>query len=234
MRGLTLFPIHPIFILMSLPFLPQWLYLNRGYTFWYHLITISYLLTRREWLRRFLIIQGTGVTLGWYAAMANDIYNNGRFAHILYMNMPTFMKTAMVDADGHVFYSYNSVFYMCISHILDTLLHPGIAYLLYKAHIRSGKNRKPITSWSVLIATFAVSRLWSLVHTHHNGMDIGAWYFGYDVYHIHDLDCWMPAYLTEGLFFASICVWKLSKTFGVHVKGIDSVQHHESAKQKTV
>ena len=206
---LLLWPLNPIVLIFIAPFLPNRLYLNRGYTVWYHLITLSYLLTNKEPLRRFLIMQGSAISLGWYAAMINDVCLHGRFAHMLYMNMPRFMKTAMVDETGHVFYTYNSVAYMAVSHVFDTFLHPGIVFLLYKAHCRAGGKFRDILSWNVIFATFAMSRLWSFVHTHHNQGEIGAWYFGYDVYHIHTLDCWMPAYITEGACIAAAIIYKV-------------------------
>lgn len=204
-----LWPLNPIVILSIAPLLPSQIYLNRGFTVWYHLITIIYLLTKKEPLRRFLIMQGTSISLGWYAAIINDFYLHGRFAHMLYMNMPTSMKIAMVDETGHVFYTYNSIIFMLLAHILDTCLHPGIVFLLYKSHCNEGGNFQDVFSWNIIIATFTVSRLWSVVHTHHNHGEIGAWYFGYDVYHLHDLDCWMPAYLMEGLFYAGAITYKM-------------------------
>ena len=120
------------------------------------------------------------------------------------------MKTAMVDQSGHVFYTCNSLFYMGISHVLDTLLHPGIAYLMYQSHRASGGALEEIITWNNIIATFVVSRLWSIIHTYHNTGEIGAWYFGYDVYHVHDLDLWMPAYLAEGTFLIGLIGYKLS------------------------
>jgi hypothetical protein len=221
-RKIRFWPVHPIFILIIAPFVPSSFYLNRGYTVWYNLTTIVYLLTNIEPLRRFLIVQGVGICAGWYAAMANDVISHGRFAHILYMNMPPSMKYEMVDASGNVFYTYNSLLYMGISHMLDTLLHPGIAYLLYKAHRKAGGTLDDVLSWKILGATQAMSRIWSIVHTKHNTGRIGAWYFGYDIYDLHDLDCWMPAYVAEIVMFTIMIGFKLLKNRNIkkqEVKG---------------
>lgn len=190
--------------------MPSWLYLNRGYTVWYHLLTIVYLLTKRESLRRFLILQGTGISLGWYAALVNDLYRHGRFAHILYMNMPAVLKDAMYDpTTDRVFYTSDSMTSMAVSHVLDTVLHPGIVYLLYQAHRSSGGTLDDVLSWKTMAATFVVSRVWSLVHTYYHHGAMKGWYFGYEVYHIHDLDSWMPAYVAEAVFLLSLVVYKL-------------------------
>lgn len=208
-------PVQPLFLFLALPFLPSSLFLNRGYTCYFHYITIIYLLTMKEPIRRFLIVQGTGITLGWYAAMMSDYYNSGRFAHILYMNMPPSLKHAMVDQTGHVFYSSSSKMYMLLSHILDTLLHPGIVYFLYKAHSKSGGTIDNVFATNVILATFMMSRFWSILHTYINGMEVSGWYFGHDVYHIHDLEGWRPAYIAEGLFYTAIVGYKLCFHFSV-------------------
>ena len=191
------------------PFLPTWLYLSRGYTVWYHLVTIIYLLTQQEFVRRFLILQGTGISLGWYAALINDYILHGRFGHILYMNMPSMLKSQMVNEHGHVFYTNASIKVMLFSHVLDTMFHPGIVFFLLRAHRASGKTILQVLSWNVLLATFAVSRLWSMVHTQYHHGKMGGWYFGYDVYHIHDLDSWMPAYIAEGVFLSCLSLYML-------------------------
>lgn len=208
---LLVWPIPPLAIVAIAPFLPSWLYLSRGYTVWYHLITILYMLTQKEPLRRFLILQGTGISLGWYAALLNDYIRHGRFAHILYMNMPSILKSQMVDTSGHVFYTRQSIVIMILSHVLDTILHPGIVYFLLRSHKASGKSLNQVLSWKVLLSTFAVSRLWSIVHTQYHHGAIGGWYFGYDVYHIHDLDSWMPAYIAEGVFLSCLSLYMLNQ-----------------------
>lgn len=215
-----LWPVHPICIALIAPFLPSSLYLNRGYTVWYHHFTVLYLLTNIEALRTFIIIQGSGICLGWWAAFANDFLRNGRFAHILYMNMPPSIKATMFDpAKNQVFYTDESMKWMAISHVLDTLLHPGIVVMLLKVHFAStpatdGKSNfmkrwAEIITWQNIVASFCVSRVWSIVHTYHNTGKAELWYFGYDVYHIHSLDSWLPAYIAEGAFLASLIIWKL-------------------------
>lgn len=203
-----LFPIHPLAVAAALPFLPTSMYINRGYTVWFHLIFIAYVLTRQPFLRKFLIIQGTGITLGWYAAIHNDLRLHGRFCHILYMNMPTVMKEVMVDQDGGIKSSPDALVMMALSHALDTLLHPGLVYLFWRSHKASGGTWKGIFTWDVIVATYAFSRLWSMVHTFVNDGVVGLWYCGYDVYHINDLDSWLPAYVAESLFYVGIVLYK--------------------------
>ena len=210
-KKLSLWPVHPIFILIAATCLPTKLYLSRGYTVWYNLMAGVYVLTKLEPIRRFIIVQGFGICVGWYAAMGNDVIYHGRFSHILYMNMPPSMKSMMVDKSSQVFYTYNSLIYMGISHVLDTFLHPGIAYILYKAHCKDGGTMEDLLSWEILASTFAMSRLWSFVHNYYHHGKIGAWYFGHDIYSLNDLDCWMVAYVAEGLAYFLMVMYKLSK-----------------------
>ena len=204
-----LFPIHPLALVAALPFLPTSMYINRGYTVWFHLVSVAYVLTRQPFLRKFLIIQGTGITLGWYAAIFNDLHLHGRFCHILYMNMPAVMKEIMVERDGGIKYSSDALAMMAVSHALDTLLHPGLVYLFWRSHKLSGGTLKSIFTWDVIVGTYALSRLWSIVHTFvNNDGVVGLWYCGYDVYHINDLDSWLPAYIAEALFYVGIVLYK--------------------------
>merc|ERR1719253_2528414 len=54
-------------VLALLPLLPRSCYLNRGYTVWV------------------LLLQGAGICLGWYAALAHDwLAADGAFGHTLY------------------------------------------------------------------------------------------------------------------------------------------------------
>jgi hypothetical protein len=126
------------------------------------------------------------------------------------MNMPLAMKKVMVDPHGQVLNTTESLAVMFVSHALDTLLHPGIVYLLWRAHSCSCPKKEMVT-WPVIISTFLTSRIWSAVHVYHNTREFGWWYFGHDVYHIHDLDSWLPAYLAEGLFHVMLVVYKLMK-----------------------
>lgn len=203
-------------------------YVNRGYTAWFHKLSIFYLLSNIEFLRRFLIVQGIGISLGWYSAAANDLYYHGRFCHILYMNMPDSMKAVMVDqVTGEIFTTTESLIMICISHALDTFLHPGLVYLFWRSHCdycshstssseqqqqqQQGKKdpwREAIT-WPVVISTFMLSRAWSCFHSYYNDGEFKLYYYGFDVYVLKDLDSWFPAYLAEGLFFIAITLYKV-------------------------
>jgi len=113
------------------------------------------------------------------------------------------------EFDGQVFYTKRSVIWMGISHAFDTLLHPGIVYMLLKSYLGAGRYLKDVISWTMIFATFCVSRSWSMLHTYHNTGKTRGWYFGYEVYHIHDLDSWMPAYVTEGIILLVLVVYKI-------------------------
>lgn len=222
----ALWPLHPLLAAAAFVlFLPSSYYLNAGFTVWFHNITVFYLLTDIEFLRRFLIVMGTSINLGWYAAVCSDLYRHGRFCHILYMNMPAPMKSAMVGGDGHVLYTPASLSMKIASHVLDTALHPGVVYALWRAHGRSrpssrrtGAGVRDVITWPTVACAYAMSRLWSVVQTGYNGGGVGMFYFGYDVYHIHDLDSWLPAYLAEGLFFSVLVTVLVLRRRGAEAK----------------
>lgn len=202
---------HPIVPIAALPLLPTWLYLNRGYTIWFHLMTVAFLLTRRTFLRRFLIFQGTCITAGWYASILLDLVKNARFFHILYQNTPELMKSVIIDESGEVVYTAGSVGLMALTHAADTFAHPGLVYLLWRWHRLSGGTISDILTWSVVVSHYLFSRLWSVVHVYHNTGQLGFFYIGHDVYNVEDLCCWIPAYVTEGLIHAAVVVWILGQ-----------------------
>lgn len=222
-----IWPVPPLVLVALFPLLPTSFYLNRGYTVWFHCITVMFVLTRSEFLGRFLVLQGTSITLGWYAAICNDFWCHGRFWHILYMNMPAAMTNAMtvVQEGGTtvVHFTALSMSVMLLSHALDTFAHPGLTYLLWKRHSEAHGSSdvttrtatsalQSILTWPVIISTYLTSRLWSVVHVYYNTGKFGLFYFGHDVYMIHDLDSWLPAYLAEGLLYVAIVIYKIQRS----------------------
>jgi hypothetical protein len=137
------------------------------------------------------------------------------------MNMPLAMKNYMVDDYGKVLdtNTTQSLATMCLSHAVDTLLHPGIVYFLWKAHTASRvvpfpkRNNGNILTWPVIFSTLLTSRLWSVVHVYHNTGQFGLFYVGHDIYHVHDLDAWLPAYVAEGLFYLLLVLYKWKNTY---------------------
>jgi hypothetical protein len=204
-------PLHPLAVLALFPLLPTYFYLNRGYTQWFHWTATAYLLTGSAFLRRFLVVQGAGITVGWYAAICNDLYLNGRFCQVLYKNMPTTMTDYMVDSQtgSLVTDNWQSLTVMALSHLLDTLGHPILTFVFWRLHCRAGGSLKDLFSWNVVVSTYMLSRLWSLTHTLYNFGTPGLFYFGYDVYIIDDLDSWIAAYVAEGVVYAGIVVYKI-------------------------
>jgi hypothetical protein len=205
-------PLHPLAVLALFPLLPTEFYLNRGYTQWFHWTAVVYLLTGSAFLRRFLVVQGTGVTLGWYSALANDLYWNGKFCHVLYKNMPIVMTNVMLDSQTKVLLqSWEALSVMGVSHLLDTLAHPLLTLYMWRLHCRSGGSLRDLFSWNVVVSTFALSRLWSLTHTMYNfgTSGWGLYYFGSDVYILDDLESWISAYVAEGLFYVAIVLYKI-------------------------
>jgi hypothetical protein len=209
-------PLHPLAVLALLPLLPTEFYLNRGYTQWFHWTAVAYLLTGSVFLRRFLVTQGTGITLGWYSAIANDWYWNGKFCHVLYLNMPSTMTNVMLDSTAEtsvlLLDSWQSFAVMGASHLLDTLGHPLLTLYFYRLHCHAGGSLRDLLSWNIVVSTYMLSRLWSLTHTLYNYGTTGwggIFYVGHDIYIMEDLNSWMAAYVAEGLFYIAIVLYKI-------------------------
>ncbi|KAL9185947.1 hypothetical protein ACHAXT_003724 [Thalassiosira profunda] len=213
-----IWPLPVPLVLVLIPLLPHSAYLNRGYTVWFHLSSVAYFLTRSAFLRRVLILQGTAICVGWYAAIANDWFVDGIFCHSLYRNMPGAITQHMLrevpgEDGGKGSYEMfdhedmSAVMAKVISHVLDTLGHPLLAYLFWVLHRKAGGTLKDVLSWPVIVFAWHFSRVWSLVHSHHNAGTPALWYHGHDVYMLENLDCYLVAYVAEGLCFgaATLC-----------------------------
>ena len=207
-------PISPLAIACLLPLLPSALYVNAGYTKWFHLVSFCYLMTQNAWLSKFLAVMGTTVTLGWWASMAVDFFKHGRFGHILHWNMPSFLTDVMLDPlDGQVQYNTAEQWTaVLLSHALDTLGHPVLALYFWKLN---QFDLSKILSWSVIVGTYCLSRTWSLFHNLYNDGKFGLLYIGYDVYTINDHNddrlegMWMPAYIMEGMCYVLMIAFKV-------------------------
>jgi len=166
------------------------------------------LLLRINFLNRCIAVQGIGITVGWYAAIFKDIYDNSRGFHILYANTPSSMKAVMFDNDTSSVLNTTPSNYMKIAaHAMDTCGHPGLTILFLWICLRNGGRWKDIFKLPVLVAVFCLSRFWSVVHNDHNFGRFGIYYVGYDVYNLDTLDVWYNAYVAEGVFFAVAFVW---------------------------
>jgi len=179
---------------------------------WFHLLSVACLLTRSPFLRKVLVLQGAGICLGWYAAIANDYYAEGTFCHTLYRNMPASMLEHMVreHEDGYVMLDtqYTRAA-KALSHVLDTLGHPGLLCLFWRLHRRSGGTLRDVLTWPVIVFAWHLSRVWSLVHSYHNTGAPSLWYYGHDVYLLNNLDSYLMAYIAEGVCFAGAIVCRV-------------------------
>ena len=209
-----IWPVSPWLVLAALPWLPTWCYLNRGYTQWFHWNSFFYCLTQDKWHAKLLALQGLTVTLGWYASLIYDWLQHGRFAHILYWNMPEVMTQYMMNEHKEVVYNEKSLPIMGLAHAFDTLGHPILAFYFWKITSNDATSVYARFSWSVLLAAYLLSRCWSFLHTWYNHGQPALFYFGYDVYTILDRDAWLtglwlPAYIAEGAVFAWLVFGKL-------------------------
>ncbi|KAL7539069.1 hypothetical protein ACHAXR_013274 [Thalassiosira sp. AJA248-18] len=209
-----IWPLPTPAVIALLPMLPQSFYLNRGYTVWFHLLSVVYLLTRSPFIRKALILQGVGICLGWYCAIANDWYVDG--FSILYRNMPGSMLPYMVEEqpDGSdssyiILNTYSSWVMKVLSHVLDTIGHPGLAYLFWKLHRKSHGTLSDILTWPIIVFAWHLSRVWSLVHSYYNTGVFSFWYYGHDVYVLNNLNSYLIAYVAEGVCFGVAILCRL-------------------------
>ena len=213
-------PIPVAILLLSL--LPSSFYLNRGYTVWFHLLSIIYLLTKSTFIRKVLILQGIGICLGWYAAIATDWFVDNTFCHTLYRNMPESIMFYMIKEDESessyiILNTYTAMSMKILSHVLDTLGHPGLAYLFYRIHSnefrRTNDNSRSIwrdiLSWEVIVSAWHLSRIWSMVHSYYNFGEVKLWYYGFHVYKLNSLNSYFIAYVVEGLCFVVAILYRL-------------------------
>lgn len=218
-----IWPLPTLVVLALIPLLPTSFYLNRGYTVWFHLMSIGYFFTRSPFIRKILILQGTGICLGWYAAIITDWVVEGTFCHTLYRNMPGSMLPYMVleeqqltadDGDigefGYVILNtYSSWAMKAFSHVLDTIGHPGLAYLFYKLHLKAGGRIGDVLTWPVIVSAWHISRIWSMVHSYYNTGVPAWWYYGHDVYVLNNLNAYLIAYVAEGVCFGVAILCRL-------------------------
>lgn len=209
--GLWPLPI-PVGIAVLCYLIPPVNWINRGFTHWFHLVSFLYALTQSEFIEKFQALIGTSICIGWYTAISYDWYKYNNFFAILYWNMPSSLTNIMVQ-DGVVNYeTWESIGTMVLSHVLDTLAHPLLAYYFWRKHTEKGGTVKSLLSWDVVVSTWIFSRMWSWSHSYHNHGKVHMYYFGYDVYNITEgtLDLWYPAYVTESILYFGITCWKLS------------------------
>ncbi|CAB9512721.1 expressed unknown protein [Seminavis robusta] len=217
------FPLHPLAALAIMPLLPTWLFLNRGYTQWFHWCFVFYMVTggKLEWWRRFLVIQGAEISMGWYAAVVYEYVWHSRFCHILYNNMPPSMKAEMLvngsmASGGIITNNPTAIANITLSHIIDILAHPLLTFLVYKIHRSKGGTIRSLMQWDILVSTYALSRLYSCTHLYHNQGKVGLFYYGYEVYNIDNVNAYTPAYIAEAGFYVALICYKLYHQWNMH------------------
>jgi hypothetical protein len=216
-------PLHPLIALAMIPLMPSWLFLNRGFTQWFHWGFIFYLVTGQlDFCCRFLVLQGGAVSVGWYAAVAHDYLVHSRFCHLLYNNMPPGLKTLMLSnahlASGGIIQDDSLAFTaLVLSHVIDILAHPFLTYVMWKIHRSRGGSIRSLLSWDVIVSTYALSRVYSITHQLYNrGTVTGLFYYGYDVYKIDNLDAYTAAYAGEVVFYLGLLCYKLYLQWNIH------------------
>jgi hypothetical protein len=194
-----------------LPFFPTGAYLNRGFTIWFHWLCVAGWLTQNALLRKFIVVVGTSICLGWYASILADfMYFDRAVFRLLYKNMLPSMSKIMVDeSTGKLNYHLESIATMVMSHIMDFAGHPGLVYYFWREHVRKGGRLVDLVSWPAVAAAFMYSRAWGMVHNYYNFGQVGYFYFGFDIYNIDCLKQWYPAYMAESMFFVAVVLFKL-------------------------
>jgi hypothetical protein len=215
-----LWPVSPWLVVASIPFLPTWVYLNRGFTVWSHWLAVVQTITQSEYLIRFQIVSGIGICMGWYAALLHDYAKYGRVCDALYKNMPPNLKTRMLNAStGDLIYTTESTKVMALSHILDLMAHPGMLYYFWRLHACSrggggGSLKKDVFAWDIVALAFCWSRFYSLLHNGYHHGELGIFYYGHAIYFLDTLDAWTAAYGAEIAGYSVIVAWKLWMLIG--------------------
>jgi hypothetical protein len=122
------------------------------------------------------------------------------------------MKDYIFHPDtGEIAYESTSARAMMVSsHMLDLLGHPLLTYYFWRRHKMNGGTAKDIfLSWPVLLSTYLYSRMWSATHTLYNHGRLGYFYIGGDIYIMEHMDCWIPAYVAESVFYGTLVLYKL-------------------------
>lgn len=133
---------------------------------------------------------------------------------VLYQNMPEALRRGIFvgnDPDGSdIDYSSSSALAaMALAHTLDFLGHPILTYYFWKQHHKLNGSLASLVRWPVVLAAYLFSRIWSLTHSLYNNSEPGMFYIGHDIYVVAHLDCWIPAYIAETVFFLSVLLYKL-------------------------
>ncbi|KAL3802467.1 hypothetical protein ACHAW5_009726 [Stephanodiscus triporus] len=113
------------------------------------------------------------------------------------------------DCGYVVLNTFTSILMKGVSHVLDIIAHPGLAYLFYRLHRRSGGTLSDIFSWPVIIVAWHMSRTWSVLHSYHNNGVLAFWYYGYDVYKLTNLNSYLVSYIAEGVCFSVAISFRL-------------------------
>ena len=224
-------PLHPsIVIVIMAIFLPYSCFLNRGFTIWFHWMSILHLVTQfqSKFIEKFLILSGTSISLGWYSTLLWECIYHGRYFDALYNNVDV-----LYDYIPSSVMSSHTFTPIIIIHIFDLLGHPLLTYYFWRRYNNNNNNNSnnsiattpppdnrdknndksihiidEICTWPVLISAYIFSRVWSIVHTYHNFGYFGLFYIGFDVYIIDSLDMWYPAYTTETVLYSSLILRK--------------------------
>lgn len=203
-------PINPLVCVALIPILPKGLYLNRGFTIWFHIMSAMYALTRSRFLCRFQAFIGTSICLGWYASIILDFVVADRpVFRLLYKNMPEVLSKVIVLESGALNYTPLAIFAMAVSHVGDFLGHPVLTYFFWRKHKQLGGSVADLCSWETIGCAYIFSRFWSFVHNFYNFRTFHPFYMGFDVYEIDDVTQWYPAYVSEGTVFVIAILYKL-------------------------
>ena len=64
-----------LILVIIFPSLPSYCFINRGFTQWFHWLTIVELFTQNFMLCKFQLLSGIGICIGWYTALFWDYYS---------------------------------------------------------------------------------------------------------------------------------------------------------------
>ena len=131
-------PLHPsIVIVIMAIFLPYSCFLNRGFTIWFHWMSILHLVTQfqSKFIEKFLILSGTSISLGWYSTLLWECIYHGRYFDALYNNVDV-----LYDYIPSSIMSSHPFTPIIVIHIFDLLGHPLLTYYFWRRYNNNKNN----------------------------------------------------------------------------------------------
>ena len=166
-------------------------------------------------MRRFQVVIGGAVCLGWYMTVVYESLVHGRTCHLLYNNMPGSLKALMLEngslaSGGLITYKMSGLAAMALSHLTDIIAHPFLTYFAWRNFKSRGGSFRDLARWEVVACAYVFRVVYSVSHQYYNwGFVESPYYYGHEVYHIDDVGSYTVAYIGEAIWLGSLLLFNL-------------------------